>query len=246
MVVFLFLFSFPLSEKEQTAPAAVLPPALFFCDESCPDQVIDSLIHRPGRRLQFFRNRADGRVALSIFPKPPEKPPLFLPHFIPSHPILESSHLLDGRENLRTALPGGVNRARGLPKATRPLTCIQFDPALQPRFALTFLTPALYQSSFLEAPLWLPDPSISEVLGYTLPNRPNVAFYFHWGIECHPCLENGTRGLTAAHRWRMSCSSFPAFCQICTKPSQQRNPSLFSVNISMPAFTGVCFIPAPN
>ena len=187
MVAFLFLFSFPLSEKEQAAPAAFLPPALFFCDESCPDQVIDSLIHRPVRRLQFFRNRADGRAALSRLPKPPEKPPLFLPHFIPSHPILESSHLLGGRRKPRTALPDGVNRARGLRKATRPLTCTQFDPALHPRFLSSFLPPALSISVVFWGYLFsLPIPPSAWGLGSSPPNRPNGAFYFLWGIEMPP------------------------------------------------------------
>ena len=195
------------------------------------------------RRLQFFHNRADGRAALSSFPKPPEKPPLFLPHFIPSHPILEISHLLGGRRNPRTALPDGVNRARGLPKATYPLTCTQFDPALHPRFSFSFLHPALYQCSFLGAPLWPPASSINVVLGFIPPKSPQRGF----GLSLR--YRNATPARRMAHGASRRLTgggclvphSLPS-AEAAPNPATQRNLGLFSVNISLPVFTGTCLL----
>ena len=44
-------------------------------------------------------------------------------------------------EDYPRSAPGGANRARGLAKATRPLTCTHFDPASHPRFPLHFGLP---------------------------------------------------------------------------------------------------------
>ena len=107
-------------------------------------------------------------------------------------------------------------RARRLPKATRPLTCTQFDPALQPCFALSFLPPALYQSSYLEASLSPPDPSINEM--------PLTGLFTHSRYKklgkLHTEPHGGSQG-------QMSCSSFPALCQNCTIPSRATQSRFF-------------------
>ncbi len=52
--------------KEQAAAPAVLPPALLFCDQPCPHQIVNGPLHRPPGELQLPGYGSDGRVALSL------------------------------------------------------------------------------------------------------------------------------------------------------------------------------------
>ena len=69
---------------------------------------------------------------------PHTRMPCFLRIPFLCHPILQYPLSLGGIFLSRSALPGGVFRARRLAKATRPLTCTHFDPARHPRFPLHF------------------------------------------------------------------------------------------------------------
>ena len=151
---------------------------------------------------------------------------------------------LGWQEKFPHGFAGRGKSGEGASKSHLPFNLHTIRPCLTPPISIHFFAScSLYQCSFLEAPPWPPASSINVVLGFIPPNRPNGAFYFLWGIvKCHPCPENGTQGITAAHGGRMPCSSFSALCRSYTKPSQQRNPCLFSVNISLPVFTGACFL----
>ena len=119
------------------------------------------------------------------FPKPPRNFPLFLLIFLSSHLISGKPAPVGGILLSRTALPGGVNRARGLAKATRPLTCTHFNPAIQPRFFSHFGCPA---------------PLVSRVWGLFPPNRPKQGRK-DAGRSVYPLFPNkGTNRHTDGHR----------------------------------------------
>ena len=196
---FYFALLLSLYCKEQTAPASVLTPALLLCNESCPDQIVDPPLHRPARELQFPRYGADGRITLSLlvasvfqihidrFCKPPQSMPLFLPFFLTSHPFFSIRPSLGGTFFSRTALPGGVNRARGLFKATRPLTCTQFAPAI---FCLDSRFPWPSMPAF---------PAIPQ----SLSNRPKQAKKRSCRSSYPLFPENGSNRLTGSHTGRI-------------------------------------------
>lgn len=82
--------------------------------------------------IQFWKKRDRLEISSYYFLSACHMPPINLPLFQPSsfscHPILDKGISVGGIFLSRTALPGGVNRAGGLAKATRPLTCTHFDP----------------------------------------------------------------------------------------------------------------------
>ena len=78
-------------------------------------------------------------------------------------PVLEKQIFPGGRRYSRPALPDGVFRARGLFKATRPLTCTRFDPAI------SLWKPAVtgFPGSFPEDAATLPQRWQNPPQGYT-------------------------------------------------------------------------------
>ena len=162
---------------------------------------------------------------------------------------------------IRPALLGvaALFRARGLAKATRPLTCTHFDPAIHPRFPLHLglpCTPCQHGwklfcqiapnraekvsggllSTFLKQGHKSPHGRPQEVTGLSgFPVRTHQS-HSSKGFERHCRIYRDRKSTYISIKRLVPVSVTVGPASWHPNLSMQRNPCLFSVNISLPVF----------